>query len=570
MAQNIPTDAHTVGDPGHTTDHNNIADMLGLLSSVLAQASGTGGMSTIPPASQAVTALQAMLTSQPLLKPHQFVPEAYGAAGNGIVVTDAAITSGLAVLTSASNGFATAAAGQPILVQGAGDATGVRTLVTTILSVQSAGQVTLNANAAATVTGQWAVFGTDDTAAINAALAAATAYAQANTNEAEVVFGAKLYMVAGAPTQGGTTKGNAQIPLPQVALSAPKLVIKFTGLSDTPTINYGINSTTVAGSCALVCARADGTNSGSFGPASVIGGPTLQQTSGTCTSNVRLVITGLSILLPYNSTYCGVDTYGCVGLCVRSLAVNVLGTPTQVGNPSSGIASGNRYAFGLRTPTLTNDGDIVIDNYVAYGVAIGLMFSEHVSASRGFCVYCYIGLAPYGAGDGTGNNHTSRLHVWCCEACNQQIAFNSFADTPTRVDIGTFDIDGGAGPSPLMINDPSSQGFGEINIRGHSNVYTFSTGMASLRVVSGDQVRGTVTPPAVPATTVALLNPFWRDASVTIATAAGVTVSAVTVDGAATGTTLAASTNDMVIVPTGKTIALTYAGGTPTWTWVLM
>ena len=81
-----------------------------------------------------------MLASQPLLKAHQFFPEAYGAAGNGIVVQDAAITSGLAILTSASNGFATAVAGQPILVQGAGNAAGTTTLVTTILSVQNPGR----------------------------------------------------------------------------------------------------------------------------------------------------------------------------------------------------------------------------------------------------------------------------------------------------------------------------------------------------------------------------------------------------------------------------------------------
>src|SRR5438105_4557682 len=65
----------------------------------------------------------------------------YGAIPDGVVLTDAAITSGLAILTSPGNKFVGAVAGMAIGVEGAG-AAGV-TLVTTILSVQSLGQVTL-------------------------------------------------------------------------------------------------------------------------------------------------------------------------------------------------------------------------------------------------------------------------------------------------------------------------------------------------------------------------------------------------------------------------------------------
>jgi len=72
---------------------------------------------------------------------------------------------------------------------------------------------------------------------------------------------------------------------------------------------------------------------------------------------------------------------------------------------------------------------------------------------------------------------------------------------------------------------------------------------------------GSATPPSVPATTVALRNPFWRDAAVVVN---GGTVTAIAVDGTATGLT-----TGLVVVPTGKTITLTYSSA-PTWTWTLL
>jgi hypothetical protein len=92
-------------------------------------------------------------------------------------------------------------------------------------------------------------------------------------------------------------------------------------------------------------------------------------------------------------------------------------------------------------------------------------------------------------------------------------------------------------------------------------------GAANLEIISvanatgGTTVRGSVAAPSVPATTVALVNPFWRHALVVVS---GGTVTAIAVDGTATG--LIAGT---VIVPSGKTITLTYSVA-PTWDWVLL
>jgi hypothetical protein len=73
---------------------------------------------------------------------------------------------------------------------------------------------------------------------------------------------------------------------------------------------------------------------------------------------------------------------------------------------------------------------------------------------------------------------------------------------------------------------------------------------------------GVQTPPAIPASTVALVNPFWRDAAVTVN---GGTVTVIAVDGTATGIT-----SGTVVVPAGKNIAITYSVVPTSWNWVLL
>lgn len=135
-----------------------------------------------------------------------FNVKAYGAKGDVQQITNGSITVSTAVLTSSSNPFSPADVGKKISVQGAGNqgnSAGVANwLITTILSYQSAGQVTLNANATATVSGTaLTTWGTDDAAAINAAtLAASTASGSfpATGGGSKVCFPAGTYFVGTA------------------------------------------------------------------------------------------------------------------------------------------------------------------------------------------------------------------------------------------------------------------------------------------------------------------------------------------------------------------------------------
>lgn len=72
-------------------------------------------------------------------------------------------------------------------------------------------------------------------------------------------------------------------------------------------------------------------------------------------------------------------------------------------------------------------------------------------------------------------------------------------------------------------------------------------------------------PPTVPATTVALTNPYQQDCFVFI-NANGATISNITIGGVATGLVA----GGMVIVQATKTISISYTVATPTWVWVAM
>lgn len=94
--------------------------------------------------------------------------KAYGASGDVVYLTDAAINASATLLTSASASFTSADVGKAVVVAGAG-AAGVA-LVTTIASRVSATQVNLTASASTSVTGARATYGTDNTSAFTSLL----------------------------------------------------------------------------------------------------------------------------------------------------------------------------------------------------------------------------------------------------------------------------------------------------------------------------------------------------------------------------------------------------------------
>jgi hypothetical protein len=103
----------------------------------------------------------------------------------------------------------------------------------------------------------------------------------------------------------------------------------------------------------------------------------------------------------------------------------------------------------------------------------------------------------------------------------------------------------------------------ECNFQGNTSggISDGGTGVSKfLQANVGFNPRGNLGPPAVAASTVAVNNPYGVDCMVYIA---GGTISAVTVNGTATGLGV---TNDGYFVPAGGSIAITYTVA-PTWKW---
>jgi hypothetical protein len=85
-----------------------------------------------------------------------------------------------------------------------------------------------------------------------------------------------------------------------------------------------------------------------------------------------------------------------------------------------------------------------------------------------------------------------------------------------------------------------------------------------IKVTYLDRSAGAATAPTVSASTSAFRNPFWRDAAIQVNNGSAI-VTGVSIDGASV-----LSGPGMVILPSGKSVTLTYSGGTPTWTWTLL
>jgi hypothetical protein len=113
----------------------------------------------------------------------------YGAAGDAKMRVDGAISSGTAILTSATATFAASDVGKYIRVEGAGVASA--DLITTIQSRTNATTVVLANNAGTTVSGKSFWWGTDDTDAVQAAIDEAAA----STPRKSVYFSRPAFLV---------------------------------------------------------------------------------------------------------------------------------------------------------------------------------------------------------------------------------------------------------------------------------------------------------------------------------------------------------------------------------------
>lgn len=354
----------------------------------------------------------------------------YGAKGDAKVISDGAITTGTAVLTSPSNGFAGAAPGMYVSVKGAGP-TGVTTHIARIATTQSNGQITLDANAATTVSGAIVIFGTDDTPAIQAAVDAAEAYLAAGNTYAQVFFPPRPYIVAGALNT--SKSGNGQIVFGPVPVTSNKRILEFRGATDGAAAVRHWQQTVpqYAGSCLIslgvyASTSAQTSSINAAGNPGVICGPTEAfgygvSSGGAVFSNMMAVIRNLSIITTHSSfglTYGAANLWGVANCHIENFGYGTAGLVTGTDYSSPGVF-GTGLSVGLALPAPGNNDHVIARNIsCGGGYTYGLFLTEHAVVDRYMALYCWAGLCPVGTYRGSvGSVHAMDVLSASIEAC---------------------------------------------------------------------------------------------------------------------------------------------------------
>lgn len=519
------------------------------------------------------------MTVSQLAVPWQFLPESYGAKGDGKVLGDCSITSGQAVLSSASYSFTSGDAGKHVMLNG-GNGTAAAPLITTISSV-SGGNATLAASASQTMPGNGAcVFGTDDTAALAACEAAAGSYALAGEYFAQVYY-RNIYIAASGPTQTTSpATQNSQIPMPYPAVSGAtrKLVIEHAGPAPSGHCEFFESAVpnVLPGSIVSMLTK-NNTVDPTFGYQSVIGGPAGGGAfTGSC-ANMKASFRNVTIWTPIFTNLMGADM-GYIGGChweesaVKVFAPAAAGVQPYISDlpPLGGFQS--TTGVGIRFPLVGNNDDVTVIRAATEGFETHLWVADHFECNGLATIYSDLAVLVDLVHGISGDAHGVTIRNWSCEAYNGALKCNGGGSGYCAVDI-FLDTEtvGGSDPSYDVNDNGNLHGIIRISDNGArtNRRPVIANGAPNLKVVNDMMGPGHwASPPSVPATTVAQQNTAWRDATVYI-TSGGAAVSAIAVDGTATGLTLGTSGAVAVRVPSGKDVTLTYASTAPTWVWVL-
>ena len=506
--------------------------------------------------------------------PWQFFPEDYGAKGDGRRVIDAATTTGsTSNLTSATAAFTSADVGKVVYAYGAGAA--CADLTTTISAYVNSTTVTLTAAPGTAVTSKFALIGTDDTAAINAAVSAATAYAAANDGYAEIVMRPVIYVLNGAATIGGATAGNALIPLPVISTSAASVTLALKGAWG-DSVPHWLQATPEMSGTTLACTNLSGTNDATYGPAFVIGGPWNGYGDSTFNfTNVRITVEGIRVATPFNGTFGGFGFWGMGQARVRKSSYMPMAIV-----PSGGAAPhllpgsiSNQWTIGLLMPSVNNNDMSEVDGFTAYGATFGLMVSEHCRFDNIRVNYNVIGVCPVVGGNGVAGHQTGDGGYVSAEGNNfaalgTYVAANNISAKlegfpKFRIRCLDVEIPGGG----YVIHDPTNVATGDVGVMDVGTGYLTSTlpisGGTGIRVIALAQLPGPVSSPqAPPSSTSGWVNAYYRDAEITLSVSGG-SLSALTLTGAGGAVSQvvpASSTFYRFTLPSGQTYTPTYTG----------
>lgn len=426
---------------------------------------------------------------------------AYGAKGDGKIVLDGAITSGLAVLTSASNPFVSGDVGKYVMIKGAA-ATGVTNLVGTILTFTNAGSVTISVNASTTVTGAMVLWGTDDTVAIQAAINAAVTYGGLH-GTATVFFpiGAGLfYVVAGALNT--THNGNSQLYLAPIATTLNKVNLIFAGVGNGSALQHWQQLTpqllgsTLVSFGVFASTSAQNTSINNNGNAAVIGGPSQPGGYGVAPgvfSNMAVTFRDMSILTAHTAYGIGYSAGDMSGVSNCNLFDFAYGTTGSVpaGDYSAVSSFANGNLIGWLMPANGNNDNCAVRNLTVHGgYTFGFLATEHTYWDTGRILYCWSGYCPTGVYfSGVGATHAFKVGQISIEACANEINIfgGGSAGIGPFIDIDQLDTESGA-PTFTDRNSGSAlaSALGTIKLTGLYTVANVNvTNPTGLKIING-------------------------------------------------------------------------------------
>lgn len=408
---------------------------------------------------------------------------------------------------------------------------------------------------------------TNDQDAINAAVTAAVAYAFAGSYYAEVIFSSnKTYVVSGAMVQNtGTVDANAygtnaQIPLPAVSQTGRKLTLVFrseghptaTHIFFAQTVEHRsgatIRSTLTGQSIAMV-------NGLSCVPC-VIGAPRVGGSNQW--SNVHVVVDGLTVEMPFNPSMTGIFLQEIATCALGHVSVHAYAPASGGGSPITTKPT-NDLGVGVSFPEQGNNDQVYVESLDVFGVYTGVTIDEHFHANRLAIVYGEDAIFCRGSG---GNLHGYTIGQLSIEQTTRGIVCANTGGMVVPIFVAAMH---GEQISGNDIDDPGSRLRGTVQWNSIAKTNPALNGATGVQVINERLIRGPYgSAPAVPASASNTTTLVYRDAAVSIAPA-GATITQVRVNGTAQG-----ATAGTFIVPAGGTIGLTYTGGPPTWTWVLL